>query len=278
MKRTLPIVILLISCLTRIHAQSTQLPYFENFENGTNGWTIDDNGMGTTWQLGTPTFGFTLGAYSGSKCWDTNLNSCYQNNSVCNLISPAFDFSFISQARISFFTHYHTEYLWDYLTVQYTIDNGDHWSFLPFPNLNNPDGMTPKWTESALLTDELYGYPNVQFRFTFISDGSTIYDGFSIDDFRIVVDPLSAPEMNEEQAFSVYPNPSRGEVNFNFTEDLDANAQVTIYDATGKQVFLQKANNLTAHLKPEINLSQGIYTVVFDNKEAMQVKKLVVIQ
>ncbi|MBL0342527.1 MAG: T9SS type A sorting domain-containing protein [Bacteroidetes bacterium] len=279
MKKYLLISIVLISILTRLNAQNNPIPYFENFENGLAGWSTSDNGQGTSWELGSPTIGFTQGAYSGSNCWDVNLNSGYQNNANCNLLSPVFDFTFASQVKISFFTHYRTEYLWDYLTVQYTVDNGDNWIFLPFPYLANPDGMTPKWIETSLFVNDLYGNPSVQFRFTFISDGSTIHDGYSIDDFRIESDPLSAPTLSSnDDLFTVYPNPSSGEVNINFTKSNSPNATITLFDIAGKAIFSKPVANSSGYNLQVSSLNKGSYTVVFSDADALIVKKLVVVQ
>src|SRR5689334_21094620 len=136
MKRTASLLILTITLATNLHAQRASLPYFNDFETGQTGWLSSDDGLsGTSWEWGTPTFGFTIGAYSGNHCWDVNLNTGYTNDAICYLVSPVFDFSFVSQVQISFWTKYKTEFMWDYLSVQYTVDNGDSWSYLPFPNL-----------------------------------------------------------------------------------------------------------------------------------------------
>ena len=275
MKKIL-LVLTAIMFHTTLNAQRATVPYFENFENGMNGWSTADDGQGTAWELGTPTFGHTLAAFSGINCWDVNLNTGYLNYANCQLISPVFDFTNVTRVYVSFQTNYRIEYLWDYLSVQYTVNNGDSWNYLPFPNLTNPDGFTSRWIESSVVVDELYGYPDVQFRFSFISDGNVVYDGYSIDDFKIEMDPLSTQTISsKDDLFSIYPNPSRGEVNFNFDTNLNENAQVRIYDVTGNEIMRHLAVNLT---DSDLLLAQGIYTVVLENDSKMQVKKLVILQ
>jgi hypothetical protein len=44
----------------------------------------------------------TTGAFSGSNCWDINLNGPYLNNTECILYSPAFDFTGTYHADITF--------------------------------------------------------------------------------------------------------------------------------------------------------------------------------
>ncbi|MBK7970887.1 MAG: hypothetical protein IPK08_19295 [Bacteroidetes bacterium] len=102
-----------------------------------------------------------LGAYSRNKCWDVNLNGFYGSNAKCYIYSPAFDFTNVTIANISFWTFYRTESLWDYLSVQSSTDNGDTWNFMPFPGLIDPDGATKKWIQSSLSVSDLNGYSSV---------------------------------------------------------------------------------------------------------------------
>ncbi|MDQ3051346.1 MAG: T9SS type A sorting domain-containing protein, partial [Bacteroidota bacterium] len=215
--------------------------------------------------------------YSGMNCWDVNLNSAYSNYAVCYLSSPIFDFSLVAQAHISFWTMYRAEYLWDYMSVQYSVDKGDSWEFMPFPNLINPDGYVEKWIKSELHVNNLYGYGAVQFRFIFVSDNSIALDGYSIDDFRIDIDALSTPDLNSGDAFSFYPNPSNGSVNFSFKNSNYIQAQITVYDATGKIILTQPITNLPNNSLSLSNLNQGTYSVVYNDADAVIVKKLVVV-
>lgn len=274
MKTSATIVIALLCLNFSTTAQRSAIPYFDNFESGAPGWTpFVTVQSGTNWELGTPTTGFTQGAYSGSKCWDVNLNDVYGTYAECFLLSPIFDFSDVTLAHISFWTKYKTEYLWDYLTVQYTVDNGANWSYLPFPNLINSEGFIDKWIKSSLEVTDLSGFAEVQFRFVFISDNSINYDGYSIDDFRIDADPLSAPDQNDAELFSFYPNPSDGYINFVFPANMSDEASVNILTLEGKSIFQSNAQSFS---QQDLFLPKGIYSVVFDNGKESCVKKAVV--
>ena len=269
------VTVITLSCIT-LRAQQITLPYFDDFETGASGWTTNvDVISGTNWELGTPTVGFTMGAFSGDYCWDVNLNTNYTANATCYLNSPVFDFTGISRATVSFWTMYRAEYLWDYLAVQVSVDKGDTWQFLPFPYLICPDGGIQKWIRSDLSLTSLNGYSSVQFRFMFVSDGSISYDGYSIDDFQIEIDPLGL-ESIASNAFSFYPNPATGELNFNFSVNIDIDAQVIIYSSEGKNVMQVNANTLSNSSFTDLNLPNGIYSVVFENNDSRVVKKLVV--
>lgn len=278
MKHTASLIVILTCFTFSSSAQHNSLPYFDDFESGAPGWmpyVIYQSG--TNWELGTPTSGFTVGAFSGNNCWDVNLNSVYSNYAVSYLSSPIFNFSNVAQAHISFWTKYNAEYLWDYMAVQYTVDKGDSWLYMPFPNLINPDGNVQKWIHSSLTVNDLLGYATVQFRFVFVSDGSIAYDGYSIDDFRIELEALSSAEINQQTAFSFFPNPSFGNVTFDFSTSVENDATITIYNAEGKNVLHQKVTAFSNSANLDLHLSNGIYSVVLNNNDSRVVKKLVLL-
>ena len=59
--------------------------YFEDFEDTDGGFT--SGGTGNLWQWGTP-ISWPSAAYSGDKCWGTNLTGSYLDNSNSYLNSP----------------------------------------------------------------------------------------------------------------------------------------------------------------------------------------------
>jgi hypothetical protein len=277
LRTTCAISALLISF--NVHAKTITLPYQENFENGSQGWTATSNGMGSEWQLGTPGYGITTGAYSGSSCWDINLNSAYENMAECYLISPEFDFTNLTTARVSFWTQYHIEHLWDFMLVQYTDDGGTTWNYLPFPELVSPDGTSSKWVKSSLDVSDIIGAPVIQFRFLFSSDATVTYDGISIDDFSIETMPLGMPVLNT-QATTVYPNPGNGEF-FIFGPDMQVgDFKVEVYDEKGQPVnfnFTSDPSSGTSKLtitKP----SNGNYYLRMQHEAILERKKVVVMQ
>lgn len=213
--------------------------FFDNF-NGTNqGWAASNNGnANTNWQLGTPAFGGTNSAYSGTQCWDVNLTSAYGNNANCVLTSPLFNFTNAVDAELSFWINHRTETAWDGTRLEYSI-NGGPWSLLGGANQTAPcwvnwynstpnifssgqpawmGNSNPGWIKAeANCLSFLNNAGTVQFRFVFTSDGSVTADGFSIDDFRIDVPiPLSAsPVVINSTALNnnfIFPGQS---INFN---------------------------------------------------------------
>lgn len=273
------IIAAMFACL-QTQAKTITVPYQENFENGPQGWTVVSNGMGTEWELGLPSYGITTGAYSGSSCWDTNLGSSYENSAECYLYSPVFDFTGLATARVSFWTQYHVEHLWDYMLVQVSTDGGQNWTYLPFPELISPDGTQSKWIKSSLDVTDLVGNPEVQFRFYFFSDATVTYDGFSIDDFSIETSPLGITGSPSVASTTIFPNPGNGEF-FIFGPGMQVgDFKVEVYDESGQPVnfnFTSDPTSGTSKLtitKP----SNGNYYLRMGNEAIMERKKVIVMQ
>jgi hypothetical protein len=187
-------------------------PYIDNFDGTNVGWSTTASGVPTTiWQLGPPAFGATSSAYSAPNAWDINLNSAYGNGANCELLSPIFDIQGVA-AEISFFRNHNCETGWDGVKMEYYIMPSGPWTLLGTAtstapcwtnwynnanlNWNNQPGWagaTGGWVQSAAECLPQFDNQQVQFRFTFGSDASVTQDGFSIDDFNLIIPvPLTA--------------------------------------------------------------------------------------
>jgi hypothetical protein len=215
----------LLLCLSTFAAKGQITPpYFNDFENGAQGW-FDSTYSGSSWELGTPNFGLTTGAHSGSNAWDISLDSAYNDSTLCYLYSPHFNFSTSTNSILSFWLNYKIEVQWDGALLQYSTDSGTTWKILGFNdniptinwNSNNVvgdwgwSGTSNCWAFSAIKLDSVYGFSDVQFRFRFSSDASIFYDGITIDDFSIYTLPnndasiasIISPSKNTQQPFNV---------------------------------------------------------------------------
>jgi hypothetical protein len=191
--------------------------YCDDFEAANIGWTVQTGGAaGTNWQLGTPAFGTTTGAHSGTKAWDVNLASPYGANANTILYSPFFDFSQAVNTKLSFWVNYNTELNYDGVRLAYQKNGAGGWTLLNPPDsvfnwYNMPNigcSNAPAWAGNsavdlippvppsggwAMVVDSGLGFLNgpppnrVQFRFIFCSDVTVQVDGFSIDDFCLEV-------------------------------------------------------------------------------------------
>lgn len=192
-------------CQQFITSAGITFPYFDDFEGDTL-WTVVTPQPGSPpsqWELGMPAYGATNSTHSGNNCWDVNLASAYGNNVRTAIVSPVFDFSNAVNARLSFWHNYNAENGWDGVRLDYTTDgvtwntlgtqndpNGVNW-YTGIMNSTGTDGWNGTsggWIKSEYdlaILNNVVG--PVQFRFLFASDASVTTDGYSIDDFAIVL-------------------------------------------------------------------------------------------
>ena len=194
-------------CISFVASSGITFPFFDNFD-GFNNWTATTTSPGTSWELGTPNYGVTNSAYSAPNAWDVNLTTAYGSAAHCTLTSPVFNFSSAVNAKLTFWQNRNCENNYDGTRLEYTT-NGTTWQVLGIMNDPNAvnwytntsiyssslpawDGNSGGWVKSEYLLNLLNNTSGpVQFRFIFTSDASVNDDGFSIDDFSIV---LPAPQ------------------------------------------------------------------------------------
>lgn len=192
-------------CDTLNTISSASINYIDDFDSGNILWAPGNSGAPTTnWELGTPAFGVTTGAYSGNTCWDINLALPYGGNAFAILNSPSFDFTNVSASDMRFFMNYNSESNWDGLRMEVSTNNGQSWGIVGFvgdplasnwyntttiisSNTSGWSGNSQGWKEIKYRLDGYSGQPNLRFRFVFTSGATINLDGFSIDDFSIVL-------------------------------------------------------------------------------------------
>jgi hypothetical protein len=195
-------------------------PYFDNFENGDLGWGSRDSSYNelSKWKLGTPNFGYTTGAASGSKCWDIMLDTSYANSANSFLYTPFFDMTNTAYPQLTFKLKYFIEASWDGVRIDY-LDSLGNWKVLGYkgdPNAYNwyndsslnasnlPawQGKSNNWVTAYYNLASIHDFNSTpQFRFVFNSDPTVVNDGFSLDDFLI-----SDPGPIDAMAIDLLPN------------------------------------------------------------------------
>lgn len=193
-------------------AQITSYPYAEDFEAGAGGW-VATNGANGTWALGAPTASVINSAASGANAWATNLSGNYNDNDISNVQSPVFDLSSLSAPSIQFSVWWNSEFSWDGMVLQSSIDAGATWQNVgAFGDPNNwytdntiggaPGGQLAAsaqgWTGRTSTTNGsngwvvarhaltgLAGQSNVILRFAFGSDTSVQDNGVAFDSVSI---------------------------------------------------------------------------------------------
>ncbi|MCP4153060.1 MAG: hypothetical protein GY757_35335 [bacterium] len=173
----------------QIVPQAEETIFFADLEKGAEGWS--HGGEGDEWELGSPTYG-ALSAYSGLNCWATDLDSDYENEADCWLLSPAIDLSNLASANLSVRLWNWVEDgsqgvvkdpLWMEITTDGTV-------FLPISSIMggvNDDPEIPDsggWNQLTLDLSKYIGN-QVRIRFRFTSNRSGQQPGVHIDDLRV---------------------------------------------------------------------------------------------
>ncbi|WP_282030615.1 T9SS type A sorting domain-containing protein [Winogradskyella eximia] len=180
-------------------------PYNEDFESGPGDWTADNTTSGT-WELGAPANTIINSADSGANAWVTNLDGSYNSNEDSYVISPPFDFSTLVAPEIEFSIWWNSEFSYDGMALESSIDNGASWQVvgaLGDPNNWYNDGTvsglaTPQdgwsgtganssggWVVAKHALTGLEGQSNVILRVAFGSDGSAQDEGVAFDTVTI---------------------------------------------------------------------------------------------
>ncbi len=132
--------------------------------------------------------------------------------------------------------------------------------------------------------DTSWGYYTVNYAFQNVGNYrvsfNTVYAagndpglGNFLDAVELCTTTVGINEMSEENIFSVSSNPSTGNLTVKYNLAKDAN--ITLYDLTGKTILSQKLNKSKQYLKVE-SLSKGLYLIKVSGKSFSQCKKTIV--
>jgi hypothetical protein len=176
------------------------LPYFENFESGTGGWT--SSGTLSNWEHGVVNTANLFGnggcAPGDSLVWATGLTTPYNSNATAYLESPCIDFTSVAVDPLMTFDHlFQVEGTFEDHYVEVSTDGGASWTLLGATGTglnwyNQPanwDGVsytTPGgWRKAGHVLTGTAGQSDVRIRFVLTSDGSVQQDGIAIDNINI---------------------------------------------------------------------------------------------
>jgi len=161
----------------------TEVLFYEDFEQDNGGFTTA--GTNNPWAWGIPQSG-PGNAASGYRLWATNLAGEYFNSASAYIESPSIVVP-EDKVPVLSFNHWYTfegiTSYYDYGEVYISNDNGATWTNVtPNQKYGSPLG---KWLyEEIPLID--YRGDTIKIRFKITSDSSTAYDGWYIDDVRVV--------------------------------------------------------------------------------------------
>lgn len=193
---------------TSIYVSPTYtLPFFEDFEANNGYWR--SFGENTTWEHGAPSGSLLNNAFSGTKCWATNLDGNYPDNDSAWIESPCFDFTGIDKPIIDFMLWAGAEPANDGLALYYSLDEGGSWNLVPSEGsydwnwYNEPsvtslghagwDSVGNTWFKARqILPNDVANHDLVKFRFVFASNDTIATNGFGIDNIRLYNAPADA--------------------------------------------------------------------------------------
>jgi carboxypeptidase T len=208
------------------------------------------------------------------------------NRNQAITLTEMIDLRAASDAVFRFYARWYFEFGFDHAQVEASVDNGQNWTALcgkytipgsgTFQSPGSPlyTSLQEEWVLEEMSLNDFLG-SEVTLRFRIRTNGSVNRDGFYFDDPHV---QLLVPEITglkqavaENSALHVFPNPLKtGE---RLYLNAFANAQVRLYDTTGKIVAINKTDHMGSLEVPSLN--GGIYLIsVSDDSGNQQFGKL----
>ncbi|HET8886245.1 MAG TPA: T9SS type A sorting domain-containing protein [Salinimicrobium sp.] len=266
--------------------------WINTFENASDALiVVDANEENPTWERGTPSGMFLNDTSSGENAYATKLNGNYPNNTTSYLVSQCYDLTNITNPVVEFNMAFKLEFEWDIVYMEYST-NGSDWEILgsfndpnwynnnevPGEDCHNCPGA--QWTGPS-LTMQPYSYSLEDFtsetsfmvRFVFRSDEAVNDEGVVVDDFVIQGGSMGVENAALENAFAIYPNPSKDIFNIDLSKNLES-VDIRLMDLTGKEILSVK--DISDNYKIDLSgFAASIYLLQVQTENAVIVKKLI---
>lgn len=231
------------------------LPYSEGFEfpnNFLNDWTVINYDNDSTWHITSNT------SYGGinSLMVDNYMGSAPEKDDA---ISPAFDFSAVSQVKVKFRVHFSATdpANTDQLIGCASKDCGQNWSLrynksasAGLKTTSNiytsdyfPAVASSEWRLDSFTVSGAYLTPATRLMFRFTSGGG---NNIFIDDININGTPLTGINtiLQDDEPVKIFPNPAANQMNVVFTLKQSVPVTLVTADVCGKEVQSQHLNFL----------------------------------
>ena len=153
--------------------------FFDNFENGINGWTTAAPAMPGPRPRRSPTARPTRGPIARPETTPTTSNSWLQ--------SPVINLGDKTGVSVSGFFKYALEAGFDYAYLEYSTDGGTTYNATPLATSN---GVEANWVQTSVSAATLDNQANARLRLRFLSDSGVALDGIYVDDFNVSYHPL----------------------------------------------------------------------------------------
>ncbi len=274
-------------------------PYFEPFETGSGDWY--GGGRYSTWQWGNPSGTTINAAASDTIAWVTRLTGEYSSNEQSFVYSPFFDFTSLSDPAIEVKVWWDIEGTYDGACFQYSVDTGKTWVTVlkstdylwynrsDLVTLYNAVGSMKGWSGDGTFgvgsngwvtaiapLNGASGYPYVQFRFAFASNGAIERDGFAFDDVKIYSNAAAGIEsLRDNGNLKIYPNPFNDNTIIEFYNPNNTSYLLTIKDLSGNVVRIIDNITQSYYELDRGNLATGFYLIELTGKNIYRGKIII---
>lgn len=259
--------------------------FFDDFENGLNGWT--HGGIKDEWELGAPTNIGPMHAYSENNCWGTDLDDKYEDNADCWLLSPSINLNSMACAYLSVKIWNDVEDSLqgyspkDRLWIELSNDGGN--TFSPIStflggviDFNTGVPQVGGWSRLVL---DITPYINttLKLRFHFSSNSSVSRPGSYIDNVYVYGRELGTYGNTEngaiENSINIYPNPAKTFITIEM-QKVEENCLLSVCNINGQEMMQQKIikNRTQFDIR---NLKSGIYFIKLFSKNGVSMEKLI---
>lgn len=281
--------------VTIIDGAQTGVFGLESFEAASvpTGWTVRNYNSGsTTW---------TKNSFAGSEGTssfriDGALNPA---NHIDVLESPMFDLSTTASFSLTFKYAYRRQTAThaDVFKVQMSDDCGATWKDVFAPSISSMASgsggvstanfvpVASEWKFQDVSSHPNFGTfassKSVMARFYFQEGPTGFGNKLYLDEIGFMTPDVGINEITAHLNLNLYPNPTTGSANLNFTLSNDSKIKVSVLDVTGKAVVAEKAYSLNAGdhtitLNENNQLSKGIYIVNMNYNGTKLARKLIV--
>jgi len=220
----------------------------------------------------------------------------YKNNNE-NYLQQMTPIKLITKdAILEFKTMWSTEANRDACVLQISTDEGKSWSYLKTQRMIVGDGAQKSkfikglyglhgtfnyWNVQSVNLEDFYGQ-EVLFRFGLLSDQSKNFDGWYLKNIKLKLfqNTSSTESISNDRKILIYPNPLTSNDKYLKIELKQGSDFIyKIFDCIGKEYFLPEVskNEKIISLDPGI-LKTGIYFIVFQSKNDVNVLKIIVLE
>jgi hypothetical protein len=86
----------------------------------------------------------------------------------------------VGSIKLTFWNAYDVEENYDFIYVEYSIDNGTVWT-----KVWAATGKKYFWDKEEIIVEDVGGQSTFKIRFSLVSDPTNVYDGWFIDEIKL---------------------------------------------------------------------------------------------